>query len=204
MLELLRNNYATYVDTAKNKPENHTFRLCLTAILSLAYAFFCRDNISDAYTMMATGITVLTGFTFSALFSDHALASAGLPKPKNETDKIDIVRLEVLSCNFQARTSYFIALSIVEVVILSAASFDFSISGIVKSPALGIDFLNNSEITKILGFAHRAHSFLSIATGFIINFIFIECLYTFYRMAETILAILERRRAYIRAHDDVD
>ncbi|MDD2860722.1 MAG: hypothetical protein PHI71_06580 [Acidiphilium sp.] len=153
--------------------------------------------MSNVYSMMATGITVLTGFTFTALFSDHALASFGLPKSESENDRQDIMKLDILSQNFRARSAYFIMLSILEVVLLVAASFNFDIqpamnswpleSGLIKVASTQDWFLTVLKLTPIL----------LVLIAFVINLIYLECLYTFYRMAETIIAILDTRRTYL-------
>jgi hypothetical protein len=201
MIKLFRENYNTYLNTAAGKPERHFLRLAVFALLSLAFALFASETESRVYSMMATGITVLTGFTFTALFSDHALASYGLPKPKDENDRLDQARLEVLSRNFSARSSYFITLAVLEVVLLAGASFDLVIPSAMRS------WLHEAEWARALVFqpwfsiAKGLVSVLFVACALAINLIYLECLYTFYRMAESILAILDTRRTYLSAHD---
>lgn len=197
MFKLLKKNYDTYIDASLGQREGHTLRLIIFCFISLIVSVFAPQALSGVYSMMATGVTVLTGFTFTALFSDHALASSGLPQPRNENDVQDLRRLETLSKNFGARSSYFIALSIIEVILLAATSVEFSVpasmnSWLMEEKWLQVLFASNwfilfSNIADIMGILFHS----------IIIFVYLECLYTFYRMAETILAILETRRIYL-------
>lgn len=197
MLQLLVQNYKTYINTARGNPERHSLRLVFFGALSLFFALFADETTSSVYSMMATGITVLTGFTFTALFSDQALASYGLPKPQSENDRHDLVRLEALSKNFRARSSYFITLSIFEIVLLAAVSFDFAVPDAMKTWPVVAEWSGSLSSKDWFSVAQAVVSVLFVAFEFVINFIYLECLYTFYRMAETILAILDTRRNYL-------
>ena len=196
MFNLVRETYNTYYDRALKKPEGHALRLLIFAFLSVSFAIFSAESVSNVYSMMATGLTVLTGFTFTALFSDHALASSGLPAPKNENDRQDLVRLSALAVNFRARSSYFITISIISVTLLVGASFNFEAPVAIDRWLRNFDFVDR-------GFAYHVlkdfFPVFAIIFATFVNFIYLECLYTFYRLAETILAILDTRRNYLTA-----
>jgi len=202
MIQLLSEAYKTYIDTARMEPERHLSRLVVFTTLSFAFAVFATDKISDVYSMMATGVTVLTGFTFTALFSDHALPSSGLPKPKNENDRLDRVRLGVLSKNFRARSYYFIVISIFETVLLVAACFHFVLPAAMHSWFHEIELVWTISTRERFLVAQKVVLTLPVIVAISINFIYMECLYTFYRMAETVMAILEIKRKYLDADNE--
>lgn len=197
MINSLVANYGTYHNTRLNKPEKHVLRLVLFVIFSAFVAASFNAPALDLTTLMVTGLSILTGFTFTALFSDHALAEAGLPKPITESEKIDIERLSVLSRNFRIRSEYFISLSVINVVILILLGI-----GIDPSvPAWGVlDFFGLTQSTSIgsLAFAYRliASIFFYVSVFLSVAFFF-ENIYTFYRLTETTLAILNARRSYL-------
>ena len=204
MKKLIQNNYGTYVSAATGRKESHFFRLFLFAVFSLACAVFAKSSIYSSYSVLVTSITILTGFTFTALFSDQTMADIGLPSPKNENDRADLTRLGILGENFKLRSSYFIALSIIGSVLMTIASLELS------SPNLLSDFFSkfwsmamNFFRFDLMVYANMAGSYLSIIMVVTVFFIYLECLYTFYRMSETILSIVNLRREYIR-HSEND
>jgi hypothetical protein len=199
MLALLRQNYGTYTDERSGASESQVVRLLIALIVSILLSIFVPNSSSQVFSMMATGITVLTGFTFTALFSDHALAGAALPKPKTENDRHDLRILRKLAVNFRARSSYFIGLSILEIFLLAIISFDFTFSEIlerIEEPWHGI------WVGSVLEYVSLSLPYIATSIVAFVIFIYLECLYTFYRLAETILAILDTRRSYLNLDDD--
>lgn len=202
MLGFIRENYGTYHNTQENRREGHTLRLLFLFLVAFCVCVFADGFDANLNNMMITGLTILTGFTFTALFSDHSLADVGLPKPKSETDKHDLKRLSVLASNFHTRSRYFIILSILDVCILIVRSINFSIPELIKENATSaISYLN-------LDAGDIAKTFNTIGDGvfffaaFFSVFLFLECLYTFYRLSETIISIVNTRREYMRARSD--
>lgn len=202
LLDLASDNYGTYKSSYNDTAERHVGRLLSYVFLSITVALFSSDTAS-IYPIMVTGITILTGFAFTALFSDHVLADVGLPKANNESDRADIVRLASLSVNFKARSKYFISLSILEATFLIVASLKFSIpkliSEYVSNVTSSVD--PNTMRTISIGsemFGTVVCEIISVA----IIFLFLECLYTFYRLTETIIVIVETRRDYLRASEN--
>lgn len=204
MLKLLSENYSTYTDDARRVAESHGLRLFIFLVFSVLAALFASDASSSVYSMMATGVTVLTGFTFTALFSDHALAASGLPKPKSETDRFDLKKLKKLSRNFRCRSSYFIALSIIEILLLAAVSYDLQWPKIVEEWWQSIHSDSLSWTSRVSDFVQMISPIFRAMFVCLVVFIYLECLYTFYRMAETILAILDTRRSYLNLDEDQD
>lgn len=202
ILELVKANYNTYRNASNGERERHWRRLATAFSASVLLATFSSDA-SAAYPIMVTGITILTGFTFTALFSNHVLADVGLPKPSDESDRLDLKRLSELSENFKARSAYFIALSIIDAVLLIAASLKFSSPKVVSDALVKLAGLATSKSGIDLS------NFLSVAPGFFsetffvfVTFVFLECLYTFFRLSETIIAIVDLRGDYMKAFDE--
>lgn len=204
MINVIRANYATYVNTALMKQERHWWRFFVMLAVSLAAALFAPGNLSNAFSMMATGVTVLTGFTFTALFSNHALAASDLPKPKNENDIHDVGRLQILSNNFRERSSYFITISIIEIVLLAAASFTLSGNGTSAPFIASMQWWETVSSQNIIRSINELGPVLSVAFVTFVTFLYLECLYTFYRMAETILSVLDIRRNYLSPGANAD
>ena len=199
MTSLIKKNYDTYVSAATGRREGHCLRIVLFLIFSIICAVFAKTSVYSSYSVLVTSITILTGFTFTALFSDHTMADVGLPCPKDENDRADLARLGVLGENFKCRSSYFIALSIVGAVLMTIASLELT------SPKIVSDALAKlwPTIAAFLGFDPRSYlmmigNFISAVMILTVVFVYLECLYTFYRMSETILSIVNLRRAYIR------
>ncbi len=202
LLELAKTNYNTYKSNLDGAKERHTFRLGMSFFVSLILAVFTTDP-ATAYPMMVTGITILTGFTFTALFSNHVLADVGLPKPSDESDRQDLKRLGELSQNFKARSSYFILLSIIDSVLLIGATLKFSIPLVISNSAISLLAYLNFQIEETMSsFLSYASVFFSEMFFVIVTFIFLECLYTFYRLSETIIAIVDIRSDYIKSDEN--
>lgn len=199
VLELVKANYDTYKILPTGAAEKQWIRLVISFLVSLLLAIFAGD-VSSAYPIMVTVITILTGFTFTALFSDHILADVGLPTPSNENDRKDIERLELLSENFKTRSSYFILLSIIDAVLLIAASLKFTVPRPLSNE---IDNMSNSIITnfglELPGFISLISNLFSELIFVMVALLFLECLYTFYRLSETIIAIVDIRSTYLKA-----
>ncbi|PXW82709.1 hypothetical protein BZA02_10227 [Ruegeria sp. P4] len=199
MKNLIKNNYGTYISATTGKKEGHCLRIVIFLLFSTTCAIFASSSIYSSYSVLVTSITILTGFTFTALFSDHTMADIGLPCPKNENDRTDLKRLGVLGENFKFRSSYFIALSIIGAVLMTAAALE------INSPKFVSDTLSKlwPIFVSFLEFDPKDYLELiryivSTMTISAVVFIYLECLYTFYRMSETILAIVNLRRDYIR------
>jgi hypothetical protein len=196
---LCRNNYATYVSRSTGLQEGHGRRLIAFCVLAFICTVLGGNSIYDAYSVLVTSITILTGFTFTALFSDHTMADIGLPSPKNENDRQDLKSLEILGDNFKVRSSYFIALSIVAAILMTVASIQFGIppwlQGFVGN---GLDAVASYAWKDIRSFLEVLKGLISGLMVAVVVFIYLECLYTFYRLSETIIAIVNVRRNYMK------
>ncbi|MEP3295222.1 MAG: hypothetical protein ABJO27_01820 [Pseudoruegeria sp.] len=199
MKALVQKNYGTYVGIATGRKERHSFRLALFVFFAILCAIFARTSIYSSYSVLVTSITILTGFTFTALFSDHTMADIGLPRPQTENDRADLTRLGILGENFKFRSSYFIALSIIGAVLMTVASLELT-SPKFLSGSVAVLWPN---VTGFLGLDPKVYiliiwNIVSTMMILIVVFIYLECLYTFYRLSETILSIVNLRRAYIK------
>ncbi|MDA5555416.1 hypothetical protein [Shimia sp. MMG029] len=198
LFELVKANYATY---PRSEIKAHIVRLAVSLLVAVLLAVFSSDA-SAAFPIMVTSITILTGFAFTALFSNHLLADVGLPKASNESDRQDLIRLERLAKNFKARSSYFIPLSIIEALLLIAAGLKFSSPQIVSDIALKIATLIG--VTALQGFTQVvsiAPTVVAEVFLVLVMLVLFECLYTFYRLSETIVAVVEVRTEYLKASE---
>ncbi len=204
MIKFIVSHYNTYINTSLQTREPQLYRVCFLLISSLFFALFGADNVINVYSIMATGITVLTGFTFTALFSNQALGSSGLPPPKNENDRQDLIRLNTLTQNFRTRSSFFITISILEIVLLAAASAGLSDHYSITSWVPKLIVRENLHVASITDYIRLMFMIFAICYTTILNCIYLESLYTFYRMAETIFAILDIKKEYLDSRREIE
>lgn len=170
----------------------------ITVILSIFLTIFAHHSFAAVYSVMATCLTVLTGFTFTAYFSNASLAGADLPKPASEDDRVRLGRLSQLAVNFEARSKYFIPLSVISIALLGLGVIELKTPELIyKSDTFVAVKMSIPESIRMVSDA--ALLIASKVMPTLIVFLFLESLYTFYRMAETIISIVERRREYL--HD---
>lgn len=200
MLEIVQNTYKTYYNTAEKRPERQRLRVLLTALLAVCFCLFSGRPPLDLNNMMITGLTILTGFTFTALFSDHSLAEAGLPKPSTEDDVQDLRRLALLATNFHIRSRYFIILSIFDVCLLIARSVEWSLPQFLHKGLAKLVSWTEYDFSTALAVARHSTTAIDKLTIVFSIFLFLECLYTFYRLTETIISIVNTRRDYLKAN----
>ena len=199
MKSLFINNYKTYVSRSTGLKERHRRRLRSFCVLALICSIFGKSSIYDAYSVLVTSITILTGFTFTALFSDHTMADVGLPSPNNENDRQDLKSLEILGNNFKARSSYFIALSIIAAILMTVASIQFNVPHWLEGYMANIlDTLAQYTSNDARSILKPLNELLSASMIAVVVLIYLECVYTFYRLSETILAIVNLRRNYMK------
>lgn len=198
MWRLAAQNYDTYFNVARGHREKHVFRLIASAVLSVAIATFVTSFVA-AYAVMATGLTILSGFVFGALFSGHAMGASDLPKPESETDRVDVDRLGTLSSSFRIRSMYFLTIAIVEIVLISLSCFDYSApENFAKLGELTARLLSSSP-SSLLAKLSGTFSVFSILAISIVLFLFLVCLYSFYRLATTIVEVVKTRQEYLEA-----
>lgn len=194
MYRIFRENYKTYQNEGFGEPENHFLRLFAFIIVAALLSIFSDFPSTDTFALLVTFLSVLTGFVFTALFSDHALAEAGLPAPRDETDREDIRRLKVLGVNLTSRAKFFILVALLCCANIVIANFDFSwLSSEVRKllASLNIDWLNVTEGLNSFSVL------ISILFLFFVLILAFEAAYTFFRLAETMLAVLAIRREYL-------
>lgn len=196
MFEIVSANYKTYRNEGYGEPESHRVRLLVFISTAASLSLLSDFPSTDTFALLVTFLSVLTGFVFTALFSDHALADAGLPMPCDETDRIDLRRLKALGINLTSRANFFIVAAILCCASVVIANFDFSWlkSEIVEllTPFDSVDF-------RILEFAKSISSKIPVFFFFVVLTLAFEAAYTFYRLAETMLAVLAIRRQYLSA-----
>ncbi len=198
MIELIKDTYDTYQNDREGKRERHWNRLFLFAAGALLISAFSDRSDGAIFNMMVTGLTILTGFTFTALFSDHSMADVGLPAPKNETDRNDVKVLRRLADNFHIRSRYFIMLSIIDVCLLIVLATNLAVPQFLTEMAMALIDDTRADFKSISQTLSEAMIWAQNLSTFVAIVIFLECLFTFYRLAETIIAMVSRRRAYLR------
>lgn len=186
---LIQDVYRTY----RNDSEHHAIRILIAVIISIAIGAFGSGLSKNAFPVMTLAISVLAGFSFTALFSNHAITTIDLPLPKDEIDRRDIATLDTLGENFRIRSRYFLIMSVVEIIIILSLSFRID----TKSIFLFFDF---NSIDAILIFVNKFTFYASATVTIIAFFIFFEFIYTFYRLSETIMSILDIRTQYFSSH----
>lgn len=194
MRSLIAANYETYRDLRTSARESHLIRLAGSAIVSIFFAVFF--NIATNSGTIVTALAVLTGFIFAAMCSDHSLADARLPKPKDEIQVAEIARLGHLATNFQSRSAYFIFVAICTICLLVLISTAALPEQDRLIPAGTFAFLNSYSLNEYLPVFFRTLRGLSASFA---AFMSLECVYTFYRLSETTLAIVDARRSYLRS-----
>lgn len=191
MLLIWKDVYKSY----QGDGERHIFRISVIIITSILISVFGADLSKNSFQNIALIITVLTGFSFSALFSDHSMAGSDLPPPQNETDRHEIEVLKALGLNFRSRSRLFIILSITDLILIFIISIGLYIN---HNPICSASFLVESvQRCSIIFVAIK--TVLSGLFNFTTMVIFFECLYTFYRLSETMMSVVDMRRDYLES-----
>lgn len=172
--------------------ERHILRILLVVVISFFIAIAPGSLNKDAISTMAVIVSVLAGFSFTALFSNHSHSVTDLPPEKTESDREDIKKLKKLFENFRSRSTYFLIISLSCLIL----SFLVSISYNIESSTNDINPNNILYINDIFIFIWKLNSFFSRLTCLLL---FFEIIYTFYRLSETIFSILDTRRQYLEA-----
>lgn len=170
--------------------ERHILRIFLVAAISIVIAFGPRSLNKDVISTMAVIVSVLAGFSFTALFSNHSHSVSDLPPAVSESDRQDIRNISILFNNFRDRARYFLLISLICLITSFFVSVPFDINEF-------INFFNSNNIGNINSIFSCLWKFLCFFARFICLFLFFEILYTFYRLSQTIFSILDTRREYL-------
>ncbi|WP_226697283.1 hypothetical protein [Qipengyuania flava] len=189
LLSSIREVYRTYAGEAAFQ----RVRVASIVAASLVIAIYGINLGKAALPAMALTMSILAGFTFTALFSGHSLSVGDLPAPADESDRHDIGRLRILSSNFRLRSKFFIIVSMIDLFLIVLLSIE--LRGMTEIQNLFEKF----NVQFMFSVAHLIYSTSSFVVKFLGVAVFLECLYTFYRLAETILEIVDLRRAYVAA-----
>ncbi len=197
MIKLSKKVYQTYAGDS----ERHGIRLISFIVVAIIIAVFAKVIDENSLAMMSVAISVLTGFTFTSLFSNNISATTDLPAPKNETDRYDIEILGVLEKNFESRAKFLIAMSMVSIMIMVFLSISINPK---KTVHVIVEFIIGKTEENKFNHVYNYGSKIWIALAFLMRagamFVFFEVVYTFYRLSETVIAVLEKRGAYRSAH----
>ncbi len=201
MTKTVRSVYESY----DGEGSFHLRRLLCAAIISGFIGFFGFEIEKSAYPIIALSISVLGGFAFSALFSSHSITVSDLPSPKDESDRNDIKILIKLGDHIRCRSKLFIIIVVFDLLLILLTSIRVTIPEWISASAIYKDALipsrdSSSATESILGLAY-----IVIGTAkSIAVFIFFESLYTFYRLAETMMSVVDMRRVFIEARREAE
>ena len=181
--------YATY----KGDGERHYFRIAVITVMSAAISSFATDLSDTALPAMSLAVSVLAGFTFTALFSSGALSELNLPPPDNESDLADIKRLNKIYDNFRKRAKLFLLVAVFSLVLILLASIKIDWQELSAILSRKVTFLS----LELLSSLREIHAICSKIVVFATFFIFFEMLHLFYRISESIYSALDIRRDYL-------
>lgn len=198
MLGLLRSVYATY----SGDNERHRLRVAACFVVAVTVSYFSNRISESALEMMSVVVSILTGFTFTALFSSYSSTTADLPPPKDETDRHDIVRLKEMESNFRARAKFLIVAAMVSLVALLLLSIEIRPRESVRTLAILVSSNIASEFDDIYVWATWAWRIGAFMIKAATVFVFLEAIYTFYRLSETVIAALTLRGEYRASHSE--
>lgn len=194
MYKIFSDTYNTYI----GNEERHRVRIILFLFVSSFISIFGNNLDESTLPVMTLAISVLTGFSFTALFSNYTMTSQGLPDPINENDRNYIRILENLGKNFRVRSEYFISISVFNILMILILTIDISDNyNLIRDIIFDIKFGE-----YFIGIISISFSILEYLLLFFVFFTFFECMYTFYRLTETIMAVLDTRGSYIAARKD--
>lgn len=187
-IDTLRDAYGSF----KGDDAYHGLRAFGIVASAFAVALYAGDLSSSAVPAMSLAVSVLAGFTFTALFSNDLLSFSDMPVPKNESDRIDLATLRTVADNFRFRARLFLVSAVFCLVLFLLLAIPFRSSLLSEHLA----WLVPSFAEFILGKFLLLHSFLSFTVAFLAIAVFFELLYLFYRLSESIFTILRIRRNY--------
>lgn len=95
----------------------HIPRLLVAVCVALTISATSKSLNKDALSMMAVIVSVLAGFSFTALFSSHSHSANDLPTAISENDRQDLLILNKLFNNFKDRSRYFLSLGVICLVL---------------------------------------------------------------------------------------
>jgi hypothetical protein len=193
--DIIQKNYASYVDALTGERERHRWRLLCQVLVALVVAAFIKPLSDDNISVAVTGLSILMGFAFSAMFP-IADTYSGLPNPIFSEDRDDLKRIKTLSKYFRCNVGYFIPLSLLCIIVLlmqmMELEFPASLKAYLGSAAVKLG-LENHDTTVLSLSLNRAAMAVS-------TFLILEVGYTFYRMTANALYALRIREEYRDGH----
>lgn len=190
LLDLIKSVYDGY----RGDGEPHAFRILCVFIASVVLTLDRSGLNKDTLATMAVIVSVLAGFSFTALFSSHSHSTSDLPAALSESDRQDIRNLMTLFKNFRDRARYFLTVSVICLLTVF-------LLGITMNFGNSMNFIPYFDYTSKLLHMRDVWSFICMISRTFAFFMFFEILYTFYRLAQTVFAILDTRRAYLQSRD---
>jgi hypothetical protein len=195
---LVEDHYQTFVNTDLETVEKHWPRVVLQAIVSILIAIFLKPFSEGSISVVVTTLSILAGFSFSAMFPIASDIRSGLPKSEYAEDSDDLARLSILSSYFRANVSYFIPLTLICIVIYLFMLVDFYIPEFVVSRLQGL----GDSFVRICSLGSAVSSFFAKVLQGLSAFLLMEVLYTFYRMCFSVLYILRIKEEYRLGHEE--
>lgn len=186
--KVLFDAYKTY----KGDGDWHKSRIATLIVLSAAVAMYGQDLANGALPSMALAVSVLAGFTFTALFSSGSLSTFDLPTPRNESDREDLKNLEEILTNFRFRARLFLIFAVTCLALILIISIPINSNRITED----FDKLFGGLIDEYAGIAGAIYAIGRFIIVLMTFFIFGEILHLFYRLSESIFSVLDIRRKY--------
>lgn len=194
---LAREHYATFIDNETGRSVKQWPRLTAQVSIALFATVISQQLSEGAVSIVVTSLSILAGFSFSAMFPIASDIRSGLQTPRFSEDKDDLERLSFLASSFRSNVSYFIPLTLLCIIL-------FLLQTLHPSALVKQFFIKNSPFCFTSFFGLFGVPIVNSYVSFIFFcsvFIFFEVMYTFYRMCLTVLYILRIREEYRMAHE---
>lgn len=192
-LDVFVKAYQTY----KGDDDWHVLRICVLIVVAAVIATFATNLADSALPAMALAVSVLAGFTFTALFSSGWLSTTDLPKPRNESDRLDERTLEKILENFRARARLFLMVSVLSLALILLISIPVRWDRVEDVLNYFVGDVRSAKID--FAYIRCVHLFMSSVMVFFTFAIFGEMLHLFYRLSESVFSALEIRNKYLAA-----
>lgn len=196
LTKTIAEHYGTFTDAISGRSERHAQRLVGQFFLGLCAAMFLEGLSDNVINAMITSLSILAGFSFSAMFPIASDAKKDLPEPRYPEDFDDLNRLSKLSGAFRANVAYFIPLTLLCIGTLTIQMFQPRQTTITNAMLAYIaekSSVAHAAIISIKTYMPNAILLVSI-------FLFVEALYTFYRMSFTVAFALRIKEEYREGH----
>ncbi|WP_102868721.1 hypothetical protein [Pseudovibrio exalbescens] len=192
IIAVISDNYGTYVNAITKTRERHAPRLAAQIIIGLILAFSLSELSENSISVVITSLSILAGFSFSAMFPIASDITSNLREPQHSEDHDDLKRLSLLANSFRANVSYFIPLTLLTIVVFTSQMLDLEF----PSEIFLLFKPSDTALAKLISAIDLANYILAKFIIFLSVILFLEVIYTFYRMCFTVIYMLKIREEY--------